>query len=175
MQWQPGRDILGAEYPASDELARKIFAGIGRHIAVRREESRLGAEYDFIPREAVGNQLFQGGANGPFTSLEAVIDGRVDDVEAAFDSRDDRTAVRIVGGFVRLAEVSADTDRRQHEPARNFPEMPGGRFPPEPRRIAQSSLRSGGTRHELGFRCRGRRHANEPRLQNLNRREKGEV
>ena len=110
MQWQPGRDILRSENPLFDELPREIFAGIGRHIAVRREEAGLGAEHDFVPREAAGNQFLQGGADGPFTSLEAVIDRRVDDVEAALDRRDDSTAIGIVGGFVRLAEVRADAD-----------------------------------------------------------------
>ena len=48
--------------------------------------------------------------DGTLAALETVVDGRVDDIHAELDSTNHRGAVSVIGGFVRLPKVRAQSD-----------------------------------------------------------------
>src|SRR5208282_1115630 len=139
------RDILGAEDSRLKELARKILIRIVRHFAVGSEESGFRAENNLITQEAFSSQLLQRSADGAFASLQAIIDGGVHHIDAAFHGGYDGARVGSIGWFIRITEIRPDPDRGKDEPARYLAKMPRGGASLEPRGVAQGALCSGAT------------------------------
>jgi hypothetical protein len=54
--------------------------------------------------------MFDGGADATLAALEAVVDGAVDDVDAAFDGAGDAGGVGLIGFVAGRAEIGADAD-----------------------------------------------------------------
>ena len=52
------RNLLRAEFFLHQIFARKIFVGIVRHFAVRRQEAGLRAQHQFLALESLGEKLF---------------------------------------------------------------------------------------------------------------------
>ena len=79
--------------------AHYIGRGERRRRRARRQESRLGADHDFV---AV--QLLQRGSDAALRMLAAIVDGRVEEVNAVLRGGEQRIHVRLVRRIIRLAD-----------------------------------------------------------------------
>ncbi len=68
-----------------------------------RQEAGLGADHHLIALH-----LFERGADAALGSLTAIVDGGIEEVDAAFARRDQRVGVGAVGGVILGAEIGAD-------------------------------------------------------------------
>ena len=118
-------DVVGIENAGLDVFAIEVVVGIGRHRAVGREVAALGAEDEFFAGVALFGEVFDGGADAAFAALEAIVDGAVDDVDAAFDGAGDAGGVGLIGFVAGRAEVGADADGGEDE-ALGFAEVAVG-------------------------------------------------
>src|SRR5207248_11221127 len=109
-----GGDILGVETSRLDVFAEKIFVGIGGHRTIRCQVAVLGAHDDFVTIEAFRGKLPDGRADTALAALKPVVNGGVDHVDAALDRRDGRCGIALIGFYVRLPEVGADSDGSEH-------------------------------------------------------------
>ena len=73
----------------------------------RRQEAGLGADHDLIAL-----QLAQRRADAALRPLVAVVDGGIEQVDAAFARGDQRVGVCLVGRIVVGAQIRADTQAR---------------------------------------------------------------
>ena len=105
-------DIRGGREARLEEGFFDIASCILRRRAVIGYEAALGGDHDFIPAVTFGRHLLESAADGPLASLEAIVDGAVDDVAAGFDSADNRSVVRLVRRIVIISQVSPDADGR---------------------------------------------------------------
>ena len=118
-------DVVGSEDAGLDVFAIEVVVGIGRHCAVGREVAAFGAEDEFFAGESLLEQVFDGGADAALAALEAIVDGAVDDVDAAFDGAGDAGGVGLIGFVGGRAEIGADADGREDE-ALGFAEVAVG-------------------------------------------------
>ncbi len=84
---------------AIQKFAREILVRISRHFSVRRQESGFRAKHHFVARKPLRRELTQCRADRPLAALEAVIDGRIYYVDAAFHRRDHCVRVPLVCRF----------------------------------------------------------------------------
>src|ERR1700758_3670128 len=138
-------DFFGLKNTSIQKFAREVLVWICGHVAIRRQECGLRAKHQFIPAVPLRREFTQRRSNGALAALEAVIDGRIYYVNAAFHSCDDCLRVTLVGRRIGLTEISSYADGRKHLPARDLAKMPGGGTPLEPRRITKRSLCAGRT------------------------------
>src|ERR1700751_5134059 len=138
-------DFFGLKNTSIQKFAREVLVRICGHFAIRRQESGLRAKHQFVPAVPLRREFAQCRADGALAALEAVIDGRIYYVNAAFHSCDDCLRVTLVGRRIGFAEIGPYTDGRKHLPARDLAKMPGSGTPLEPRRITKRSLCAGRT------------------------------
>ena len=105
-----GGDVFGAQNSGTEIFTLQIFLGIAGIGGVGRDVAAFGGEKKFVARKAFAGEFTQRGADGAFGFLVAIVDGRIDDVDAAFDGSDDGRGVGAVGDLVGLAEIGADAD-----------------------------------------------------------------
>src|SRR4029453_15159257 len=105
-------DIRGGREARLEEGLFDIASCILRRRAVIGYKTALGGDHDFIPAVTFGGNFLERGANGPLPSLQAIVDGAVDDVAAGFDSADNRLVIRLVRRIVIISQVSPDADGR---------------------------------------------------------------
>ena len=86
-----GGDVAFAQNSGFHVFAIEIFAGVGGHVAVRREESALRANHEFLARIAAPRKFRKRRAHGTLRTLEAVVDRGVDHVHAGFHGLDNRS------------------------------------------------------------------------------------
>ena len=103
-------------FKACDAGFDKCFLDVAPHVAwrraVKRQIAALRANNDFISREAfVFRQELQRGADGSFTSLEAIVCRCVDDIRARLHCAHHGVGVSGVGFLIRVAEIGADAER----------------------------------------------------------------
>src|SRR5277367_3882871 len=110
--------VVRAEYSGLDVFAIEIFRRIGRHCAIGSQIPALGAENKFFARDSLFGQILDGGADAALASLKAVVDGRIDNVDAALDRRRNRRGVALISLVVGLAEIGADSQRGKHQAVR---------------------------------------------------------
>ena len=103
-------DFFGLKNAAIQKFAREILVGIGGHFAIRRQESSLRAEHQLVPVVTLCHELTQCRSDRALAPLEAVVDGRIDHVHAAFHGCDDCLRVTLVGRRIGLAEIRPYTD-----------------------------------------------------------------
>ena len=112
---QAGVDVL---------LADGLF-GIGRPGAIKWDIATLRRDDDLVAADTPRlKERVQCDADAAFAALEAIVDGRVDDVDAARDGMFHRRYVAGIGLRVWLTEISADADRLQ-PPTLLLPEVAG--------------------------------------------------
>ena len=129
-----GGDVAFAQNPGFHVLAIEIFAGVGGHVAVRREESALRADQQFFARIAASSEFRKRRAHGTFRALETVIDRGVDHVHAGLHGLHNRIGVGLVGARVRLPEIRANPQRREPQ-ALLLAKVPRGGAPGKSRSI----------------------------------------
>src|SRR5207302_1585526 len=79
----------------------------------RREEAGLGGHHDLVALAvAGGEELRQSRANRPFRALMPVVDGRVQEVDAAANGRDHSVTICYVGGVVGVTQVGSEAKAR---------------------------------------------------------------
>ena len=139
MQWQPAAISSGRKIPGSRNSRAEIFIGVVRHVAVGRQKASLRAEDDFVAGKALGSELLQSGADGALAALEAIVDRRIDHIDAAFDRGDDRARIALVGRFIGSPRYVPMPMEEKNQPARHFAKMPGGGAPLKSRRVTQSA------------------------------------
>src|SRR5882724_10418847 len=101
----------------SDAGPHKSCLDIGSNIswwrAIKREISTLGTDDNFVSGKTLlrGEQL-EGATDGAFTSLKSIVCRAVDKVYSELDGANNRLCVAAVGNLVRIAEICAETKRR---------------------------------------------------------------
>src|SRR6266404_7340356 len=108
--------VLEACYSGFD----KCFLHVSPYIAGRRsiewQVTTLGANYKLVARESVFVRQFgKRGADGAFASLKSVIRRRVDYVCSQLHSTSSSARIAGVSGFVWIAQICANADRRQQK------------------------------------------------------------
>ena len=115
-----------------------------------REIAALGANHDFVAGKAFCRELLDGGGDAAFASLEAVVDGCVDEIDAAFGGGDDRGGIACVYLRIGLTEISTDSERRHHE-AMRFAEVAVGSAAGKSIGVALCALECGGFGHRFPY------------------------
>ena len=77
-----GDDVFRGEDSGLKIFVEKIFVGILGHGTVGREVAAFGADDEFFSGKSFCGELLDGGADVALAALEAVVDGRVDKVDA---------------------------------------------------------------------------------------------
>ncbi len=110
-----GDEIFRREDAGLNVFAQKIFGCIFGHGAIGSEIAAFGANHDLFAGEFFCGEVLDGCADAAFAALEAIVDGRVDDVDAGFHGGDDSRGVTGVHFRIELPEIRADTERGQDE------------------------------------------------------------
>src|SRR5882724_135165 len=129
----------------SDAGPHKSFLDIGLNIswwrAIKREIPTLSTEHNFVSGKTVlGDEQLERATDGAFTSLKSIVCRAVDKVYPELDGANDRLCVAAVGSLVRIAEICAETERRD-EHALFVAEVPISGDRPEAITITGSPLR----------------------------------
>src|SRR5882724_9784204 len=111
-----GYKVLEACYSGFD----KCFLDVSPHVAGRRfiewQITTLRANYKLVARDSVFvRQFSKRGADGAFASLKPVIRRRVDHVCSQLHSASNSARIASVSGFVWIAQICANADRRQQK------------------------------------------------------------
>ena len=102
--------------PGFTKVSSTYCAHVARRCSVERQVTAFGADDELLARDAVlVCECLQGLSDGAFASLKTIVRSAVDDVHAELNSANDRARVVRIGGFVGVAEIRADADRRKDE------------------------------------------------------------
>src|SRR5207245_4554978 len=127
-----GDDVVGLQNAAAEERLLDVRTRVVRAPAVEGEVAALGAEQDPV---ALLPAFAQVRPHGALAALIAIVDRRVDDVQAELERAADGRGIERVGLRIVAAQIRADAEGGQPEAFR-LAEMPWrrGRCLAEPRR-----------------------------------------
>src|SRR5690606_7417533 len=116
-------DFAGLDDAGLDEGFEQVAASLGGRRAIVRKEADLAHDDDLVALEPAGREgLAEHAAEDVFAPLAAVVEGGVEDVDAAFEGARDGLFVEPVGRIVRSAEIGAEPDARADRSPRNLGE-----------------------------------------------------
>ena len=127
----PTRQFLRLEDSGGYVFPGEISTGIGGNGAIEREITGLRANDEFVTANFSGvDQVLKGGANRSLRALMPVVDGGVNYIDAGAECGLDGLGIELIGSFVGLAEIGAETEGGEPDlvRARNvlgLAEMPG--------------------------------------------------
>ncbi len=120
-----------------DEIVFDVPAHVARRRTVKRQVAAFSADHQFVTSKPARLQVSQRRANRSFTSLKAIVRGRVDCIRAQLNRAHDGFRVAPIRLFIRLTKIRSDADGRQGKILR-LPKVALGRVF-EARAITRSS------------------------------------
>ena len=94
------------------ECLLKIIPDVASRRSIERDVAALGADDQLITRVTkLVNEIVQGFSDSSFASLKPVVCSGVDHVRAELNGSRDRVPVALIGCYVCIAEISANSDR----------------------------------------------------------------
>src|SRR5215213_2891647 len=113
--------------PASDDVFERrntrlheslvhILSHTSRRRTIERQVATFGADHELSARDAVlVREYLQRFADRALASLKTIVGRGIDDVNAKLHRANDRVRVAEIRSFVRIAEISANTDRGKYQ------------------------------------------------------------